>query len=236
MASRKGQEAFVVDFQLSFPELLAPWYKNCIRNKDSPNRPLHGDLCRSGPSVLAAYSSLKSSLMKDGSPKVHKFDLHSHSKFEYPSEFLWPGNQEAPVSVHMKQAHSVGCNRIYTSEVTQLSTLPKDLLCEMSISQSSVVRTQYSKADHCYPFSTLPRIIHQRLFWAVELKHERTESCLSGGQGRRERQFGAGTIVSVFTRVIFIAVPSSLSFVLLCALEFGPSQKVSAFPLSVGLC
>ena len=45
-----------------------------------------------------------------------------------------------------------------------------------------------------------------------------------------------GTIVSVFTRVIFIAVPSSLSFVLLCALEFGPSQKVSAFPLSVGLC
>lgn len=29
-----------VDFQLSFPELLAPWYKNCIRNKDSPNRPL----------------------------------------------------------------------------------------------------------------------------------------------------------------------------------------------------
>lgn len=49
-----------------------------------------------------------------------------------------------------------------------------------------VVRTQYSQADHCYPFSTLPRIIHQRLFWAVELKHERTESCLSGGQGRRE--------------------------------------------------
>lgn len=49
--------------------------------------------CPSSPSVLAAYSSLKSSLMKDGSPKVHKFDLHSHSKFEYPSEFLWPGNQ-----------------------------------------------------------------------------------------------------------------------------------------------
>lgn len=152
-----------VDFQLSFPGLLAPWYENCICHKDSPNWPLacitegHTSLfpwglrpfmCRSmgrfwvrlwnaagifhewpgslllwrlrwswiyrdasasiflflamismetagpsSPSVLAAYSSLKSSLMKDGSPKVHKFDLHSHSKFEYPSEFLWPGNQ-----------------------------------------------------------------------------------------------------------------------------------------------
>lgn len=48
-------------------------------------------------------------------------------------------------------------------------------------------RTQYSKANICYPFSALPRIIHQSLFWAVELKHERTASCTSGGQGRRQR-------------------------------------------------
>lgn len=145
------------DFPLWCPELLAPWYKTCIHNKDSPNWSLacisKGQTCSfpgncvlscaevpddsdcvfkmqpassmdereafwsgiyrdappwvffflalismetacpSSPSVLAAYSSLKSSLMKDGSLKVHKFDLHSHSKFEYPSEFLWPGNQ-----------------------------------------------------------------------------------------------------------------------------------------------
>ena len=28
------------DFPLSFPELLAPWYKTCIHNKDSPSWPL----------------------------------------------------------------------------------------------------------------------------------------------------------------------------------------------------
>lgn len=49
--------------------------------------------CLAGPSVLTAYSPLKPSLMKDGSPKVHKFDLHSHSMLGYPSELLWPGNQ-----------------------------------------------------------------------------------------------------------------------------------------------
>lgn len=49
--------------------------------------------CFCSASVLTAYSPLKSRLRKDGSPKVHKFDLHSLSTFKYPSEFLWPGNQ-----------------------------------------------------------------------------------------------------------------------------------------------
>lgn len=62
--------------------------------------------CLRSPSVLTAYSPLKSSLMKDGSPKVHKFDLHSHSKFEYPSEFLWPGNQ---VRSAMRPSPHGGC-------------------------------------------------------------------------------------------------------------------------------